>query len=40
MNVKNNQPIKNVTEFFTMELDYSSLKDFLSNISQVVTSQG
>ena len=40
MNVTKNINVKNVTEFFTMELDYSSLKEFLNNLTVTVNKQG
>jgi len=40
MNVTKETPLKNVTQFFTMELDYSSLKNYLNNLAGVINTQG
>jgi len=40
MSVSKTPPIKNVTEFFSMELDYSSLKNYLNQVSGTISKQG
>ena len=40
MSVSKTPPIKNVTEFLSMELDYSSLKNYLKQVSGTISKQG